>query len=125
MGRLESIQEVVDLRRWRVTEVVTNEGKRSRHLWGHDVINSSGRSSSAIVTFDSRTMTVTTRSGSTYRLLGLPGNSRIGRHAWHNWCKENNVVFKLDVTSEYLDVEQLSTAELTKFTGVAPIANSL
>ncbi len=125
MGRLESIQEVVDLRRWRVTEVVTSDGKRSRHLWGHDVTNASGRSSSALVTFDPRTMTVTTRSGTTYRLVGLPGNSRIGRHAWLNWCKDNGVVSSLDVTSEYLDVERLSAEELTRFTGVVPIANSL
>ena len=104
----------VTLRRWQVTEIIAQDGTRSRHVWGHDAANNMGRASSPIVDFDSDTMTATTRSGKNYRLLGLPGNSRLGRTAWNNWCKKNKVASELDVTKEYLNIDQLSTVGFEK-----------
>ena len=104
----------ITLRRWRVVEVEVPDGSRSRHVWGHDVKNGLGRASSPIVEFDTEAMTATTRSGSNYKLVGLPGNSRLGKSAWRTWCRENGVVAELDVTNEYLNVDQLSTIELVK-----------
>ncbi len=95
------------LRRWRVIEVVSRSGTRTRHVYGHDVANNSGRASSPIKDFDRKTMIVTTRSGQTYKLVGVPGNARIGETAWQQWCKENAVVSEVDVTDEYFSIDQL------------------
>lgn len=104
----------ISLRRWRVMEIETKDGTRTRHVWGHDVKNGLGRASSPIKEFDLDSLTATTRSGSVYRLVGVPGNSRLGKGAWSNWCKDNGVVSELDVTNEYLNVDQLSTIGFTR-----------
>jgi hypothetical protein len=104
----------ITLRRWRVIEVELQDGTRSRHVWGHDKTNEQGLASSTIIKFNSDEMIVITRSGRNYRLLGLPGNARIGRSAWRRWCSKNGVVSELDVTNEYLNPDQLSTLELGK-----------
>lgn len=94
------------LRRWRVMEVVLR-GTRSHHVYGHDVTNNTGRASSAIKEFDRETMTVTTRSGRNYSLVGAPGNARIGEYAWQNWCNLNEVTSELDVTNQYFCADKL------------------
>jgi hypothetical protein len=95
------------LRRWRVVEVVSPNGIRSRHVYGHDVANDAGRASSAIKEFDWETMTVTTQSGRNYKLVGAPGNARSGEYAWRNWCNNNVIVSELDVTDEYFSIDKL------------------
>ncbi len=120
MGDVMAIKNIpgssleVTLRRWRVMEVEVRDGSRSRHVWGHDVTNALGRASSAIMKFNQETMTATTLSGRNYKLVGLPGNSRLGRHAWIKWCDDNGVVSNLDVTQEYLNIDKLSTIEITR-----------
>lgn len=106
----------IALRRWRVIEIELPDGTRSRHVWGHDTKNGLGRASSPIKDFDRTAMTAITRSGNNYRLIGLPGNSRLGKDAWRRWCSENVVVSETDVTEEYLNIDQLSTIELNKIT---------
>ncbi len=112
-----SAGQQITLRRWRVTEVEARNGTRSRHVWGHDVENDIGLASSQIKEFNLGAMTATTRSGTKYRLVGLPGNSRLGKCAWDKWCNNNKVVSELDVTNEYLDIEQLSTGKFVKADG--------
>jgi hypothetical protein len=105
----------VTLRRWRVVEIEAPDGTRSRHVYGHDVKSDRGRASSPIKEFNLDAMTATTRSGSKYKLAGLPGNSRVGKDAWSSWLRDNKVVSEADVTNEYLNVDQISTAKLVKF----------
>jgi len=105
----------ITLRRWRVFEIEAQDGTRSRHVWGHDVKNDRGRASSPIIEFNLEDMVAISRSGSNYKLVGLPGNSRLGKGAWSRWCRENVVVSEVDVTNEYLNIDQLSTAQLAKF----------
>ncbi len=95
------------LRRWRVMEVVSKKGTRSRHVWGHDVANDAGRASSGIKEFDMEAMTATTHSGRVYKLVGAPGKARSGERAWQGWCRVNDVVSAKDVTAEYFDEDQL------------------
>lgn len=95
------------LRRWRVMEVVSLNGTRSRHVYGHDVTNDTGRASSAIKEFDLEAMTATTRSGRSYQLVGAPGNARSGEYAWQHWCRINGVASEVDVTSQYFSVDKL------------------
>ena len=95
------------LRRWRVKEVVLQNGTCRRHVYGHDVANDAGRSSTAITDFDMKTMTVTTQSGRKYKLVGAPGHSVSGEYTWQNWCKNHGVVSEADVTHEYFDEDQL------------------
>ena len=106
----------ITLRRWRVTEVELPDGTRSRHVWGHDAKNGLGRASSPIIEFNHEAMTATTRSGNNYTLIGLPGNSRLGKDAWRRWCSENKFVSETDVTDQYLNINHLSTVELAKIT---------
>jgi hypothetical protein len=97
------------LRRWRVIEVVSRDGTRGRHVYGHDVANDTGRVSSAIKEFNLEAMTAITHSGRNYQLLGAPGNARNGEYAWENWCRNNEVVSEVDVTNEYFSVDKLFT----------------
>lgn len=95
------------LRRWRVKEVVSRNGTRSRHVYGHDVANDEGRASSSIKEFDREAMTVTTQSGRNYMLVGVLGNARSGECAWQNWCSINKIVAEADVTNEYFRIDEL------------------
>jgi hypothetical protein len=95
------------LRRWRVMEVVSKNGVRSRHVWGHDVANDAGRVSSGIKEFDLEAMTATTDSGRVYKLVGAPGKARSGEKAWQGWCDVNGVASAVDVTAEYFDIDRL------------------
>lgn len=97
------------LRRWRVKEVVLPNGTRSRHVYGHDVANDIGRSSTAIKKFDIHTMTATTQSGRKYKLAGAPGNAILGERTWQDWCRQHGVLSEVDVTHEYFDQGQLFT----------------
>jgi len=113
-SRGTSVGQEITLRRWRVTEVEARNGTRSRHVWGHDVENDIGLASSQIKEFNLGAMTATTRSGTNYRLVGLPGNSRLGKCAWDKWCSNNQVVSELDVTNEYINIDQISTGRFVK-----------
>lgn len=95
------------LRRWRVIEVVSRNGASSRHVYGHDVTNDTGRASTAIKEFNLETMTVTTQSGRNYTLVGVPGHARSGEYAWQNWCRLNGVVSEVDVTGQYFNIDKL------------------
>ncbi len=106
----------VTLRRWCVMEVVTKQGTRSRHVCGHDVTYNFGRTSSAIQEFCLDSMTVTTRSGRIYRLVGMPGNSRVGQTAWDNWCSSNGIASHADVTDQYLNIDKFSTIGFERIT---------
>ena len=86
---------------WRVMEAVSAEGGRSRHVCGQDPSGKLGSSTSAIQEFDPIAMTVKTRSGKTYALVGEPGESRLGEAAWQKWCKDNSIFAEVDVTSDY------------------------
>ncbi|MDD5058308.1 MAG: hypothetical protein PHQ60_10580 [Sideroxydans sp.] len=109
----------VTLRRWRVIEAEAQDGTRTCHVWGHDVTNNRGRASTSIVEFNLDSMTATTVSGSKYKLVGLPGNSRLGQHAWINWCSKHGVVSEVDITDECLNVNQVSTVEFARINSVA------
>ncbi len=113
------------LRRWRVMEVEARDGTRSRHVWGHDVKNGLGCASSVITKFNLDTMTATTLSGRNYKLVGLPGNSRLGKNAWIHWCSNNKIVSEMDVTNEYLNIDQLSTVQVVKFNSTIAQEGSL
>ena len=110
------ISQEIRLRRWSVMEIETPDGVCSRHMCGHGAKNSRGHASSPINEFNQDSMTVTTRSGSIYKLVGLPGNSRLGRSAWRRCCRDNDNVIasQADVTNEYLDIDNLSTGEFKK-----------
>ena len=106
----------ISLRRWRVMESEAPDGVRSHHVCGHDVTHNRGRASSAIIEFNKDAMTATTRSGTLYKLIGLPGNSTIGKAAWDKWCRDNGIVSQKDVTDDYLNVNKISTVGFEKIT---------
>ena len=107
--KLTANTKEITLRRWRVVEVESRDGAKTRHFWGHDAAKNTGRASSAIQKFDKETMSATTQSSSVYRLAVLPGNSRLGKTAWEDWCKGSHIVAERDVTNEYLDISKVST----------------
>lgn len=101
----------VTLRRWRVMEVVTQGGMRTRHLLGHDIDSDEGRVSSPIVDFKLDAMMATTSSGGRYRLAGVPGQSRKVQSIWDDWCRANGVYAQYDVTNDYMDPDDMSTRQ--------------
>jgi hypothetical protein len=108
--------QLVTLRRWRIIEVEGRDGTRSRHVFGHDVTHDQGRASSSIVRFEAETLTAVTRSGTHYRLIGLPGNSRHGANVWEQWCQAYGVVSERDVTGQYLNIAELSPEMFARLT---------
>lgn len=100
-------------------EISTQQGTRSHHVHGHDVTNNFARTSSAIGEFDAHNMTVSTRSGRLYKLVGLPGNYPAGKTAWDTWCNSNGIVTHLDVTDQYLDFDKHSTLGFDRITRAA------
>ncbi|MDD2929689.1 MAG: hypothetical protein PHY50_07710 [Sideroxydans sp.] len=109
----------VTLRRWSVMEITTRQGTRSHHVHGHDVTHNFARTSSAIGHFDAHNMTVSTRSGRLYKLVGLPGNYPAGIPAWEKWCSNNCIVTETDVTDQYLDIDKHSTLGFDRLTRAA------
>ena len=93
------------LQRWRVFEAVWPGNTRTRHVCGQDPSASIGISTSAIQEFDPVSMTVKTRSGKTYALVGFPDNSPLAEGAWRKWSNDNRIVAVQDVTSEYVNVD--------------------
>ena len=77
----------------------------TRHVCGQNPTGDLGISTSAIQEFDPVDMTVKTRSGKIYVLVGQPDDSRLAEGAWRKWCKDNGIVAERDVTSEYLNVD--------------------
>lgn len=101
----------VVLRRWRVMEIVGRGGLRTRHLLGHDVTHDEDRVSSPIAKFNMDSMTATTASGARYRLAGVPGHSRKAQAVWDDWCRTSRVAAQRDVTTEYMDPDDVSTLQ--------------
>ncbi len=122
-GNFGNHAHMVTLRRWRVVEVTTESGARTRHVWGHDSESDEGCASSAITGFVLETMTVTTTSGTHYRLAGLPGYSRKGQAVWKEWCTVNKVVTERDVTNDYMDADDVSTRQFVALNVSAHSAN--
>ncbi len=104
------------LHRWRVLEV-SRGNIRTRHVCGENPTGNMGISTSAIQEFDPVDMTVKTRSGKIYVLVGQPDNTRLAEGAWRTWCKDNGVVAERDVTSEYLNADQAPTITFKRLNG--------
>ncbi|WP_333876375.1 hypothetical protein [Methylobacter sp.] len=87
---------------WSIKEVVWGESEQpTRHLIGHIPQISSGRTTSAIQSFDREKMQITTRSGRVYALLGHPGENDDADYVWERWKAFNHVRNEKDVTNEY------------------------
>lgn len=97
------------LHRWRVMEAVSPGNIRTRHVCGQNAASSVGISTSAIQEFDPVALTVKTRSGKTYTLVGPSDNSHLGDGAWRKWCNDNGIVAEQDVTSDYLNADPAPT----------------
>lgn len=107
----ENNTSVVVLRRWRVMEIVGRGGLRTRHLVGHDITHDEDRVSSPIAKFNMETMTAATASGACYRLAGVPRQSRKAQAVWDDWCRTSRVQAQRDVTTEYMDPDDVSTRQ--------------
>jgi hypothetical protein len=94
---------------WRIFEAVSSGGIRTRHACGQNPAASYGISTSAIQEFDSVAMTVKTRNGKTYTLVGPPDYSNLGDGAWRKWRSDNDTVADRDVTREFLNINPEST----------------
>jgi hypothetical protein len=89
-----SIEPEITLVEWRIME--TERGQR--HFVGNRIDRSSGRVSSAIVTFDLERRVGITASGRVYRLDGPPGKGSNADFVWSVWRVRNNVSSYADVT---------------------------
>ncbi|KDB09969.1 hypothetical protein LIG30_1171 [Burkholderia sp. lig30] len=98
---LPSTSEVpeVTLSQWRILE--TDDG--SRHFVGTDVLDLTGRVSSAVVAFDRVALRGKTLSGRVYQLVGKDGWSSNAEYVWKGWCGVNKVKSYSDVTAHLLN----------------------
>lgn len=98
---LPSTSEVpeVTLSQWCILE--TDDG--NRHFVGTDVLDMTGRVSSAVVAFDRVTLQGKTRSGRVYQLVGKEGWSSDAAYVWKRWCAVNEVKSFTDVTAYLLN----------------------
>jgi hypothetical protein len=67
------------------------------------MLDSSGRVSSPIVTFDPVTLQGTTQTGRIYELVGRKGWSLNVEYVWKRWCELYEVTSYTDVTESLLD----------------------
>lgn len=89
-----SVSEVGGLRldRWSIYEVPNKDGEPTHHFVGVNLTEGGeGRVSSAIQTFDPRTMTGVTASGRAYFLVGEGGTSMDAQYVWSRWKEINGV----------------------------------
>nr|MCP5285407.1 hypothetical protein [Burkholderiaceae bacterium] len=71
---------------WAVFEVLIPElGEPTVHVVGYIRCDGEGRALSPVQGFDSVTRCVATRSGSVYRLAGIPGMSSDAEYVWSRW----------------------------------------
>lgn len=98
--RLPSVEEVPDvsLSSWRIFEIDAG----TRHFVGADILDLTGRVSSAITIFDPDTLRGQTLSGRVYQLVGKDGWSINAEYVWKRWCDVNGVRSYSDVTSQLL-----------------------
>lgn len=74
------------------------------HLAGYIEREGAGRVTSPLIGVDRATRTFTTRSYSTYRLVGAPGLSGDAEYVWKRWLRIWKVDVHRDVTDELLRV---------------------
>lgn len=91
-------QPHVTLIRWSVVETERKE----RHFVGRCVETDDGRVSSAIQSFDRKTMQGVTHSGRVYRLEGPHGFDRDAAYVWDWWSRANAVQSARDVSEDVL-----------------------
>lgn len=89
-----SVEPEITLIEWRIMETECGE----RHFVGNRIGHSSGRVSSAIVTFDLERRVGVTISGRVYRLAGAPGQGSDADYVWSAWRVRNQVSSYADVT---------------------------
>ena len=88
----------ITLERWAVYETERSE----HHFVGYSLETRSGRVSSAIVSYDSKTQTGVTRSGRLYVLTGPPSIDEDAEYVWACWSLLNGVLAAKDVSETYL-----------------------
>lgn len=84
----------VTLSSWRIFEIDAG----TRHFVGADVVDFTGRVSSAITVFDRVALRGQTLSGRVYQLVGRDGWSLDAEYVWKRWCTLNDVKSYSDVT---------------------------
>ena len=73
------------LEAWQIEKVWSEEAGITFHFFGRDCRYYDGRVSSAIKSFDAKTMQGVTRSGRVYQLVGLPGHSADAEYVLRHW----------------------------------------
>lgn len=73
------------------------------HLVGYIERESAGRVTSPLIGLDRQTRTCTTRSCSSYRLVGAPGLNGDGEYVWRRWLRLWKAEVLRDATQDLLD----------------------
>ncbi|REG49640.1 hypothetical protein B0G80_6038 [Paraburkholderia sp. BL6669N2] len=86
--------EEVSLERWSIREADCG----TRHFVGFDLAHHDGRVSTPIMSFDPKTRTGTTASGSIYRLVGRAGRDRDAEYVWGRAARGWGIAQWTDIT---------------------------
>lgn len=95
-----NIEPKATITNWTVHRATFADGDISDHLVGF-IHGKSGRTTSAIQSFDGELAQITTFSGRKYTLYGPPGFTEDGNYVWKNWKLKCQVVEDLDVSDQY------------------------
>ena len=86
---------------WTIHRVTFADGDISDHLVGF-IHGKSGRTTSAIQSFNGELAQITTFSGRKYTLYGPPGFTEDGNYVWKNWKLKCRVIEDIDVSDQYV-----------------------
>jgi hypothetical protein len=90
---------------WRLVQVHSPDGRRTRHLVGR--VDREGRVCSAIVELDAPGMRMTTESGRVYQLEGPPGRDWDGEYVFGRWKAAIGATHTRDLTRALMRLRQM------------------
>lgn len=100
-----SVQPLAEMTHWRLLQVRSLEGQRTRHLVGR--ASGEGRVCCALVSIDVMAMTALTRSGRVYRLRPPTGFEPDAEYVWRVWLRATGSSHVKDMTRALLGLRRL------------------
>ena len=103
------VQPLTVMTRWRLFQVRSPQGRRTRHLVGR--ADGEGRVCSALVSIDVMALTAVSRSGRMYRLRQPTGFDPDAQYVWSVWLRATRYTHSRDVTRSLLKLRRLRQSQ--------------
>ena len=103
------VQPLAVMTHWRLFQVRSPQGRRTRHLVGR--VDGEGRVCSALVSIDVMALTAVSRSGRVYRLHQPTGFDPDAQYVWSVWLRATRSTHARDVTRSLLGLRRLRQSQ--------------